>query len=356
MRIAVNGLTLTPQRTGIGRVTLQTLRALLVDDRDDEYVLLLPKDAPPDLGLDAPNLETIDTGVSLSEPLKSTVFEETGIPGLLRDRRIDLYYAPSFLLPLWPAAEREVICVHDLAWRRFPETKSLQFRTYMNLRLPAALQRAARVVCVSEATRTELLGEAWSIDAAKLKVVHNGIDPSTFAGVHEPRDPPCAAVVGNMDQRKNLRFLFGAIEHVRERHPRFELKVVGPGQPPPGAGDGIEFLGYCDDAELARVYAGARFVIQPSRYEGFGLPVLEAMAAGAPVACSDLPVFHEVAGPAAHYFDPENQASAVAAMELLLDDDALCATLSQQGRERAARFSWSDSARRLRDVFAEVSP
>ena len=106
----------------------------------------------------------------MAEPLKSTLFEETGIASLLRDRRIDLYYAPSFLLPLRPAAEREVICVHDLAWRRYPESKSLQFRTYMNLRLPAALRRASRVVCVSEATRQELLGESWPIDAAKLRV------------------------------------------------------------------------------------------------------------------------------------------------------------------------------------------
>ena len=355
MRIAINGLTLTSRRTGIGRVTLHTLRALLASDTDDEFVVLLPSDAAPDLGLEAPNLEAIGTGVSLSEPLKSTVFEETGIPNLLRDRGIDLYYAPSFLLPLWPAAEREVICVHDLAWRRHPDSKSLQFRTYMNLRLPAALRRASRVVCVSEATRRDLLGESWPLDAAKLRVVHNGVDHARFDHSREPVDPPYAAVVGNMDQRKNLRFLLAAIEKLRERHPRFRLKVVGPGTPPVQA-EGVDFLGYRDDADLAAIYAGARFVAQPSVYEGFGLPVLEAMAAGAPVACSDIPVFREVAGDAARYFPPDDRAAAVALMDALLTDDALCAELSRQGRERAQRFSWTRTANDLKSVFDEVAP
>ena len=120
MRIAINGLALTRTMTGIGRTTLHTLKAMLKRNRDDEFFLFLPTDAPDDLGLAAENLELVHTDVSLSQPIRSMLFEEFQLPLKLRGAKIDLYYAPSFLLPAFPGARTEVICVHDLAWRLLP--------------------------------------------------------------------------------------------------------------------------------------------------------------------------------------------------------------------------------------------
>ena len=114
MRIAVNGLAITRTMTGIGRTTLQTLRALLAQDLENEYFLFLPLDAPETTELDAPNLELIQTGVSLTQPIKSLLFEEFALPLRLKGARIDLYYAPSFLLPAFPGAGEECCVLEPL--------------------------------------------------------------------------------------------------------------------------------------------------------------------------------------------------------------------------------------------------
>ena len=107
MRIAINGLTLMRTMTGIGRTTLHTLRAMLAQNTEDEFLLFLPSDAPDDLGLDAPNLEIVQTDVSLTQAVKSVIFEEFQLPLKLRGAKIDLYYAPSFLLPAPPTCAAE---------------------------------------------------------------------------------------------------------------------------------------------------------------------------------------------------------------------------------------------------------
>jgi len=355
VRIAINGLALTRRMSGIGRTTLHTLRALLEFDRENEYILFLPSDAEEDLGLDAPNLACVPTEVSLSQPLRSLLFEEFAIPMRLRGAKVDLYYAPSFLLPAFPGAATEVICVHDLAWRLFPETKSLLFRTYMNRRLPAALRRAARIVCVSESTASDLRAHYASALADRVRVIHNGVDLSVFRPRRgNEKGAPFIAVVGNQDRRKNISTLLEAFPLFRARMRPCRLVMVGPGAPPPEAPPAVDFLGYLKEAELAALYRRAMMVVQPSLYEGFGLPVLEAMACGTAVACADIPVFHEVAGECAAYFDPRDTNSIAAVMADLARDSGRREDLEARGLKRAREFPWEQTARKLSDLFREA--
>lgn len=357
MRIGINGLAITATMTGIGRTTLNTLRALLRRNREDEFLLFLPEDAPDDLDLDAPNLETVNTGVSLNRPLKSTLFEEFALPRRLRNAGIDLYYSPSFLLPAFRGARAEVICIHDLAWRVLPKSKSLLFRTYMNRRLPAALRRAGRVVCVSEATRDDLLEHYPRTHRDNVRVVPNGVDLSVFKPEEGEREEnPFVVVVGNQDPRKNIQTLFEAFPRFRARMRPCRLVMVGPRRTEPVKRPAVDFLGYLSEAELASLYQRALMVVQPSIYEGFGLPVLEAMACGTAVACADIDVFHEVAGECALYFDPRSASSIANVMEKLARDDLLRARLGRQGVERAQGFSWDHTAEKLEAVFREVAP
>ncbi len=356
MRIAINGLALTRRMSGIGRTTLHTLRALLRLDGENEYILFLPSDADDDLGLDAPNLERVPTDVSLSQPLRSLLFEEFAIPIRLRGAKVDLYYAPSFLLPAFPGAATEVICVHDLAWRLFPETKSLLFRTYMNRRLPSALRRAARIVCVSESTATDLRAQYALALADRVRVIHNGVDLSVFhPAAGRERGAPFIAVVGNQDRRKNISTLLEAFPLFRARMRPCRLVMVGPGAPPAETPAAVDFLGYLREEELAALYRRALLVVQPSLYEGFGLPILEAMACGTAVACADIPVFHEVAGECASYFDPRDTKSIAEVMGDLARDEGRRAELEERGLLRARTFPWEETARRLLELFREAA-
>jgi len=358
MRIGVNGLAISREMTGIGRTTLQSLRAMLARDSENEYMLFLPTDAPEELGVDAPNLTLVPTDVSLSQRFKSIWFGEFELPRRLRGARIDLYYAPSFLLPAYAGAEAEVICVHDLAWRFYPRSKSMRFRAYMNMRLPVALRRAGRIVCVSRATADEVQAEYGDDFAGRLRVVHNGVDLDKFCPAEMPSEPrsPYIAVVGNQDPRKNIATLLEAFPSFRARLRACRLVMVGPGQPstpPPAA---VDCRGYLDDDALVSLYRNALLVVQPSLYEGFGLPILEAMACGAPVACAAIPVFREVAADCARYFNPRNAEAIADSMAELAGDTVARETLAAKGVERAQQFSWDRSAEKLLQTFSEVSP
>jgi len=357
MKIAINGLAVTRDMTGIGRTTVHALRAMLRQDGTDEFLLYLPSDAPTDLGLSAPNLRLIPTDVSLSQPIKSTLFGEFQLPMRLREERIDLYYAPSFLLPAFAGAGAEVICIHDLAWRILPQSKSFRFRAYMNRRLPSTLKRAARVICVSNATKRDLLEHyGHRIAEDRVRVIPNGVDLSVFRPdpTDRPDETPYLAVVGNQDPRKNIATLLDAFPIFRARLRAFRLVMVGPGQPSQPRPPAVDVLGYLDEHALASVYRRAVMVVQPSLYEGFGLPVLEAMACGTPVACADIEVFREVAGDCARYFDPRASSSIARTMEEVAKDDGLRATMCAKGLARARLFSWDETARRLLAAFREA--
>ncbi|HEX5137646.1 MAG TPA: glycosyltransferase, partial [Planctomycetota bacterium] len=266
MRIAVNGLAVTRDMTGIGRTTVYALRAMVRQAANDEFVLYLPSDAPDDVGLAAENLRVVRTDVSLSQPIKSTFFGEFQLPLRLREEKVDLYYAPSFLLPAFAGASAEVICIHDLAWRIMPRSKSFRFRAYMNGRLPSALKRAARVVCVSGQTRRDLLAHYGArITDDRIRVIPNGVDLSIFRPDAEdkPDDMPYLAVVGNQDPRKNIGTLLEAFPIFRARLRAFRLVMVGPGAPPASKPAAVDVLGYLDEHALASVYRKAVMVVQP---------------------------------------------------------------------------------------------
>ncbi len=356
MRIGVNGLCCNDSMTGIGRVALSTMRALLELDPHNEYFFFLPRDAPQDLQLEADNLVLVPTEVSLKDPVRSTLFEEFTMPRRLRGARVDLYYAPSFLLPAFPGARTEIVCIHDFAFRLYPETKSTLFRTYMNARLPSALKRAQRIVCVSQATADDLVLLFPEVERERVRVVRPGVDPKLFRPDRRVAraDPPFVAFVGNDDPRKNVRSLVDAFPVFRARLRPHQLVVVGPTEAPPNHGREVVVKGYLSDPELVKLYHQASMVVHPSFYEGFGLPVLESMACGTPVACANIRAFREVAGDCATYFDPRNPVAIADAMEEVASDDRSTEERARRGVRRARKLTWERTARELLEAFEEA--
>lgn len=263
-----------------------------------------------------------------------------------RTRGADVLHCPTYRGPLRPASPL-VVTVHDLAVFRHPEAFNRWTRTYSPQLVPRVLAAARRVIAVSEFTRRELV-ELLRVPGEKIRVVPNGVDDQ-FTPDGAAADGDYVLAVGTLEPRKNLARLVEAV-----RRNGIELRVVGArgwGNVELG-GDGVHWLGEVTDAELARQYRGARCVAYPSLYEGFGIPVLEAMACGAPVVTSRATAMEEVADGAAVLVDPNDPAELAAGIERAVADRE---ELVARGLERARAFRWDAVADATVDVYREAA-
>jgi glycosyltransferase involved in cell wall biosynthesis len=262
-----------------------------------------------------------------------------------RARGADVLHCPTYRAPVRPRAPL-VVTVHDVAVFREPGAFPPWTRTYSRLVVPRALAAAARIVAVSEFTASEL-ERLLGVPREKVRVVGNAVDEA-FTAEGPAAEGDYVLAVGTLEPRKNLA---RTIEAARSLG--IELRVVGARGwgGVRAAGPGVHWLGEVADDELARLYRGAACVAYPSLYEGFGIPVAEAMACGAPVVTSAGGATEEVAGGAAVLVDPLDPAAIASGI-----DDAIArrAELRALGLERARAFSWDESARRTVDVYREV--
>jgi glycosyltransferase involved in cell wall biosynthesis len=276
----------------------------------------------------------------VSAAVRDAFWYPLGLPRLARG--LDVLHCPTFRGP-FRSAVPVVVTVHDLAVLRHPGSFNQWTRRYSRLAVPRVARAARRVVAVSEFTRREVV-ELLRVPEERIRVIPNGVGP--------PFEPEGAAArgdyvlaVGTLEPRKNL----GAAE-AAARRAGIELRVAGAR----GWG-GVEadgWLGRVSDDELAALYRGARCLVYPSLYEGFGLPVLEAMACGTPVVTSAGGATEEVAGGAAVLVDPRDPASIAAGIqEAVSRRDELAA----RGLERARAFAWDRVAAETWRVYEEAA-
>jgi glycosyltransferase involved in cell wall biosynthesis len=268
------------------------------------------------------------------------------LPELAKRERVDVLHCPTFRGPLRPPACPLVVTVHDLAVLRHPETFNLWTRLYSRLCVSRVVQAARLVIAVSEATKRDVV-ELLEVNEERVRVVPNGVGEGfSPEGLREDGDYVLA--VGTIEPRKNLGRLAEATRRLG-----VELRVVGArGWGHVELGDGVRRLGRVSDDELARLYRGARCFAYPSLYEGFGIPILEAMASGTPVVTSRGGATEEVAGGAAVLLDPLDVASIAGGIE---DAAARREELVPLGLARAGEFSWAETARRTVDVYREAA-
>ena len=269
-----------------------------------------------------------------------------GLPRRAHRAAIDVLHCPTFRAPPRPPVPL-VVTVFDLAILRVPEAFNRWTRIYSRLFVPRVVRAAARVITISEFTKGELV-ELLHVPEERIRVIPlasgDEFHPSGAAA-----DGDYVLAVGTLEPRKNLERLADGV-----RRAGLELRVVGArGWGGVRAdGDGVHWLGPVPDEELARLYRGALCFAYPSLYEGFGLPVLEAMACGAPVVTSRGSATQEVAGEAAVLVDPADPASIAAGLEAAISRRE---ELARLGPERASGYSWERVADETAAVYREVA-
>jgi glycosyltransferase involved in cell wall biosynthesis len=273
--------------------------------------------------------------------LRDAVWYPLGLPRAARGA--DVLHCPTFRAPVRPSLPL-VVTVLDLAVLRHPELFNRWNRTYSRVMVPRVVRAARRLIAISEFTRRELV-ELLAVDPAEVSVI--GVPPRAGLAPGGPAaDGDYVLGVGTLEPRKNLERAAAAAARVGA-----ELRVVGARGWGSVSPDGVRWLGEVGDEELARQLRGARALVYPSLYEGFGIPILEAMSVGTPVVTSRGGATEEVAGGAAVLVDPLDPASIASGLE---EADRRRAELRTLGLERARAFSWDDVGRRTVEVYEDA--
>ena len=284
-----------------------------------------------------------------------------------------LYHAAEHLLPY--LRRPTVLTVHDLIFERYPEHHTMRNRLFLKVAMPIFVKAADAIIAVSQHTKRDII-ELYGAPADKIHVVHEGIDPEFTPGpadavarVHRHYSPgpnedgprPYVLMVGTLEPRKNHATAMRALARLKAMGFPHRLLVVG-GQgwlfepvqklvAELGLNDDVTFAGYVPAADLPLLYAGADCVLLPSLYEGFGFPVLEAMACGAPVVCSNVSSLPEVAGDAALLVTPTDDEALAIAIRRVLTEPGLGNAMRTRGSEQAAKFRWEHCAKKTIEVY-----
>lgn len=373
MRIAIDARMLTNTLTGVGRYLLNLIKHLAEIDKENEYRIL----AASRLSLDnflskfqAPNFRKIIVKTPMVSPRQHFT-----IPPVLRRERIDIFHYPQFDLPLFQKC-KSVITIHDLNVLQiadyFPKQRFIR-RTYSRWITKVSLQRAEKIIAISQSTKEDIIRH-FKTPKEKIEVIHEAADEHFHPLPQEATrktlekyslSSPYLLYVGVRRAHKNLLRLLEAHKLLRENR-KIVHKLVIVGEEDPrfpqvkrkvrelGLNEEVIFTGYLPEKDLPYFYNGATLFIFPSLYEGFGMPVLEAMACGTPVVCSHTSSLPEIAGETAIFVDPHNIKAMAEGMKKVIDDKGLRKRLSLAGLKQARKFSWHRTAQKTLEIYRSL--
>ncbi len=385
MRVGIDYTAAVRQGGGIGRYTRELIAALLRLESAHRYTLFAATGGIPRahrrremdglrIGDEQPATSIQFRTLPLSDDWLARLWQRLRLPIPVEviTGALDIFYSPDFVLPPTLPRTRTLLTVHDLSFLRYPDAFVPALRGYLARVVPRSIARADLVLADSEATRTDLI-TLLDVPPEKVQVLYSGIHPR-FCPQPEPdevarlrahyglADAPYILSVGTLQPRKNyVRLIRAFVQLTNQPTNQLTNQLVIAG----GRGwlyeetlaaaakypDRVRILGFVDDGDLPALYRNAALFAFPSLYEGFGLPVLEAMACGVPVVCSHASSLPEVVGDAALLVDPLDTDGLAAAMARVLGDPDLRRQMTARGLEQASRFTWEKAARQLLTAF-----
>jgi len=372
MRIGIDYTSAVQQGAGIGRYTRGLVAALAELDQVNEYVLF-------SAGRDRTGRVWPPRFHLRSLPLKdrhlALIWQRLRLPlpVELVTGPVDIFHSPDFVLPPVRKA-RTVLTVHDLSFMRYPECSSAHLLEYLMGAVPRSVRRADVVLADSESTRQDLI-ELLHVPEERLLLVYPGVEERFAPGVEESviegalrrygLHRPYILGLGTLQPRKNFCRLIRAFDLLRRQHPVPHSLVIGGSKGwlyeeifdtvrELGLQEMVLLPGFVADEDLPALYCAADVFAFPSLYEGFGIPVLEAMRCGTPVVTTRVSSLPEVAGDAALLVSPDDVAALAEALWRLTDDSALRNDLRQRGFQQVTQFTWKQAAKGLLDVYTQI--
>ncbi|MBE0428831.1 MAG: glycosyltransferase family 4 protein [Thermoleophilia bacterium] len=371
LHVGINGRSIFRQLTGVQHYAREVTRALLDLESGVRFTVFSGREGRRNES----GLPLATSALPAGGPGRGLVWEQTVLRKMAKKADIDVLFNPANVAPLYPPVPG-VVTIHDLTFLLFPEYFSRGFALYYRAAVPLIARQASRVITDSESTRMDLENRL-GLPSGKISVIPLGVSPAfrrrvtrkEMEEVRRRHGLPARFFlsVSSLEPRKNLRGVLEAYrllpDEVTDGH---KLVIAGTGNrifAEAGMAGALNRLrpgslyspGYLPAGDLPAVYRMATALVFPSFYEGFGLPVLEAMAASTPVITSNRSSLPEVAGNAAVLIDPDNREELAAAMELVASDSGTRNLLMERGKKRAAKFTWQKTAKSTLEVLREAA-
>lgn len=345
--IIINGRFLSQRMTGIQRFAYEICCAL--QHIGVKFVLLAPKNIETSYHID-------QLPIKIVGGRGSHYWEQVTLPFYIKHHyRGSVLISLSGLTPIF--YKYNILTIHDTSYLLRPRSYSWLYCKYYQLMTPLVAKRALKIITVSQFSKREII-EQLQIPANKIEVIYNAVKPSLL----QTRDNSKRYIlsVASLVPRKNLKRLLEAYCNID--NPNFELYLVGGTHSIYAkteintyiGHEGIHFLGYVSDDELKILYRNAIAYINPSIYEGFGIPNLEALMQECPLVVSDIPAFREVCGDAALYFDPRDVADIQAKITEIMNNESLRIVLIKKGTKQSRLFNWEQSAQHIQNMIKNL--
>ena len=381
MKIGIDARWVFTEKTGIGIYTVGLIRHLALLDSKNSYVLFFDEPFLRDRTMDeaglhgAPNFQVkmVPHGVF-------SVQNQLSLPRMLAREGLDVFHSLNYMIPVLAFPRRKhgktkcVVTIHDVIPMIFPRhapqsRKAKLYPIYHRLMIEVGA-RASAIITVSDASRKDLLEQLRipADEGSKVKTIYNGVSERFRPAAHMKPDTTDKNIlfVGRVDPYKNLEELIRAFAKIREKNlfpitltvagPRDERYPEAPNTAKElGVDDAVNWTGYISDEDLVCAYQQADVLVHPSRYEGFGLQVVEAMACGTPVICGNGGALPEVAGDAGLVLDPNDIDNMARQIEQVLSDRQLAAEMTRKGFQQASKFTWERVAQQVLEVYENTA-
>lgn len=379
MRIGIDVRLMSHEMTGIGKHIEAVLESLLKIDETNEYFLYGKGDEKINNILQYKNVFYKEISKKLYRSflykLQNMIWEQLRLPKAIRQDRIEIFYSPWFNVPLYTlfSSVKTLITIHDVSTLVFPQYFSLIFRLYYNTLIRIAAKKSTVILTVSNNSKKDII-KLLNVANDKIRVVYN-ISSSNFK-VYEleiKHDKifkkysirrPYIFNTGGISERKNTRRLLIAFAQLIKKGFHGDLVLTGKGEFPEAfhkiaeelkITSQLKYIGYVSDEDIVILYNGALATVYPSLYEGFGFPVIESMACGTPVVCSNTSSLPEIAGEAAILFDPYDVNQMAECIYHIIINSDLRFRLRSKGLERAKLFMTDNMGQKVLSVFDSLN-